>query len=277
MLAKNNLIKGGDLDNAIIILERAVSQEELDRVADLFNKPHIKVKPEGVLNNIELHYPNEPARHKLLDIVGDIALIGQPIKGKIVATRPGHFANTELAKKIRQEIKKGKTKNNIPKYDPDKKPVFDIQRIKKILPHRPPFLLVDKIIHLDEDSVVGIKNVTMNEGFFVGHFPTEPVMPGVLQIEAMAQVGGMLVLNTVSDPWNYSTYFLKVDKVKFKGKVVPGDTLIFKLELSEPIRRGIVQMFGQIFVGSKLVMEGELTAQMVKDKNYESPDDVPAS
>ncbi len=271
MLAKHNLIKGGDLDNAIIILERSVTQEELDRVADLFNKPHIKVKPEGVLNNIDLHFSNEPARHKLLDIIGDLALVGQPLKGKIVATRPGHYANTQLARKIRHEIKKDKSKLNIPKYDPAKPPVFNVNQIKQILPHRPPFLLVDKIIQLDETSVVGLKNVTMNEGFFTGHFPDEPIMPGVLQVEAMAQVGGMLVLNTVPDPWNYSTYFLKIDKVKFKDKVVPGDTLLFKLELSEPIRRGIVQMYGQAFVGEKMVMEGELTAQIIKDKNNESP------
>ncbi|HDR90048.1 MAG TPA: bifunctional UDP-3-O-[3-hydroxymyristoyl] N-acetylglucosamine deacetylase/3-hydroxyacyl-ACP dehydratase [Bacteroidetes bacterium] len=271
MLAKHNLIKGGDLDNAIIILERSVSQEELDRVADLFNKPHIKVKPEGVLNNIDLHFSNEPARHKLLDIIGDLALVGQPIKGKIVATRPGHYANTQLARRIRQEIKKEKSKLQIPKYDPNTPPVFDINQIRQILPHRPPFLLVDKIIQMDENSVVGLKNVTMNEGYFVGHFPVEPIMPGVLQVEAMAQVGGMLVLNSVPDPWNYSTYFLKIDKVKFKDKVIPGDTILFKLELTEPIRRGIVQMYGQAFVGDRLVMEGELTAQILKDKNNEPP------
>ena len=275
-LAKHNLIKGGDLDNAIIILEKPVSQEELDRVADLFKKPHIKVKPEGVLNNIDLHFPNEPARHKLLDVMGDLALIGYPLKGKVVATRPGHHANTQLARKIRQEIKKEKSKKGIPRYDPNKAPVFDVLQIKRFLPHRPPFLLVDKIIYVDDSVVIGIKNVTINEGFFVGHFPKEPVMPGVLQVEAMAQVGGMLVLNTLPDPWNYSTYFLKIDKVKFKEKVVPGDTLIFKMELTEPIRRGIVIMFGQAYVGNKLVMEGELTAQIVKDKNYESPDDIGA-
>ena len=271
MLAKHNLIKGGDLDNAIIILERSITQDELDRVADLFNKPHIKVKPEGVLNNIDLHFSNEPARHKLLDIIGDLALIGQPIKGKIVATRPGHYANTQLAKRIRQEIKKDKSKLNIPRYDPNKPPVFNINQIRQMLPHRPPFLLIDKITQLDETVVVGIKNVTMNEGFFVGHFPAEPIMPGVLQVEVMAQVGGMLVLNTVPDPWNYSSYFLKIDKVKFKDKVIPGDTLVCKLELTEPIRRGIVQMYGQAFVGEKLVMEGELTAQIIKDRNNELP------
>jgi UDP-3-O-[3-hydroxymyristoyl] N-acetylglucosamine deacetylase / 3-hydroxyacyl-[acyl-carrier-protein] dehydratase len=274
MLAKHNLIKGGDLDNAIIILERPVGQDELDRVADLFRKPHIKVKPEGVLNNIDLHYPNEPARHKLLDIIGDLGLIGQPLKGKIVATRPGHYANTQMAKKIRQEIKKEKSKKAGPKYDPNKEPVFTVNQIKKFLPHRPPFLLVDKVIYIDDTMVVGVKNVTINEAFFLGHFPAEPVMPGVLQVEAMAQVGGLLVLNTVPDPWNYSTYFLKIDKVKFKDKVIPGDTLVFKMELTEPIRRGIVMMYGQAFVGNKLVMEGELTAQIIKDKNYDSPDDI---
>ncbi len=266
MLAKQNLIKGGDLDNAIVILDRKVSQKELNRIADLFNKPHFDANSEGILNNVELHFPNEPARHKLLDLVGDMALIGQPIKGKIVATRPGHFANTQLAKRIRQEIKKIESKKSIPIYDPTVPPVMDINQIRETLPHRYPFLLVDKIIHLDEHSVVGIKNLTFNEHFFQGHFPEEPVMPGVLQIEAMAQVGGMLALNTVPDPEKYSTYFLKIDKVKFKHKVVPGDTLVFKMELTDPIRRGIVSMFGQAFVGNTLVMEGELMAQIVKNK-----------
>lgn len=268
-LAKQGLIKGGDLDNAIIIMDRVVDQSEVDRVADLFNKPHIKVNSEGILNNIKLRYPNEPARHKLLDIMGDIALVGQPIIGKIVATRPGHHANTELAKKIRQEIKKLKLKSQIPVYDPTKTPVLDILQIKKMLPHRYPFLLVDKIIHLDENSIIGLKNITFNETFFQGHFPDEPVMPGVLQIEAMAQVGGVLVLHQVEDPENYSTYFLKIDKVKFKRKVVPGDTIIFKLSMTQPIRRSIVTMFGQAFVGDKLVLEGEITASVVKNKVVE--------
>ncbi len=265
-LAKQGLIKGGDLDNAIIIMDRVVDQSEVDRVADLFNKPHIKVNSEGILNNIKLRYPNEPARHKLLDIMGDIALVGQPIIGKVVATRPGHHANTELAKKIRQEIKKLKLKSQIPVYDPTQTPVLDILQIKKMLPHRYPFLLVDKIIHLDETSIVGLKNLTFNETFFQGHFPEEPVMPGVLQIEAMAQVGGVLVLNQVEDPENYSTYFLKIDKVKFKRKVIPGDTVLFKLSMTQPMRRSIITMFGQGFVGDKLVLEGEITASVVRNK-----------
>lgn len=266
MLAEQNLIKGGDLDNAIVILDRKVEQKELNRIADIFNKPHFDANSEGILNNVKLNYPNEPARHKLLDLVGDMALIGQALKGKIVATRPGHYANTELAKKIRQEIKKSASKKSIPVYDPSKPPVMDIVQIRETLPHRYPFLLVDKIIHLDDQSVVGIKNLTFNELFFQGHFPEEPVMPGVLQIEAMAQVGGMFALSTAPDPEKYSTYLLKIDKVKFKHKVIPGDTLIFKLDLTGPIRRGICSMFGQAFVGNILVMEGEMMAQIVKTK-----------
>lgn len=266
MLAEQNLIKGGDLDNAIVILDRKVEQKELNRIADLFNKPHFDANSEGILNNVELNFPNEPARHKLLDLVGDMALIGQPVKGKIVATRPGHYANTELAKKIRQEIKILASKKSIPVYDPLVPPVMDIMKIRETLPHRYPSLLIDKIIHLDEQSVIGIKNLTINEEFFQGHFPEEPVMPGVFQIEAMAQVGGMLALSRVPDPEKYSTYFLKIDKVKFKHKVIPGDTLILKMVLTDKIRRGIATMFGQAFVGNTLVMEGELMAQIVKNK-----------
>lgn len=266
VLLKNNLIKGGDLQNAIVIMEKEAPQEELDRIADLFNKPHVHVKPEGILNNLDLHFPNEPARHKLLDIIGDLALVGRRIKGKIIAKRPGHHANTELAKIIRKMARKEAMKPNIPKFDLNQPPLLDILQIRNILPHRPPFLLIDKILHMDENSVTGMKNVTMNEEFFVGHFPDEPVMPGVLQIEAMAQVGGIFVLNTVPDPENYITYFLKIDRVKFKRKVVPGDTIIFRLELLEPIRRGIANMFGQAFVGDNLVMEGELLAQIIKSK-----------
>ncbi len=264
-LLKNNLIKGGSLDNAIVIIEKETSQEELDRLADLFGKPRVKVKDRGILNNEDLIFPNEPARHKLLDLLGDLALVGVPIKGKILATRPGHSSNVEFAKKIKRVIKKKRGKNIAPVLDVSN-PVMDINDIKKVLPHRPPFLLVDKILQLDSLEVVGLKNVTMNEGFFIGHFPEEPVMPGVLIVEAMAQVGGILVLSTVSDPENYLTYFMKMDKVKFKRKVVPGDTLIFKLELMSPIRRGIANMKGQAFVGENVVAEGEFMAQISKDK-----------
>ncbi|MBS3768673.1 MAG: bifunctional UDP-3-O-[3-hydroxymyristoyl] N-acetylglucosamine deacetylase/3-hydroxyacyl-ACP dehydratase [Bacteroidales bacterium] len=265
-LLKNNLIKGGDLENAIVIMENPVPQEELDRIADLFNKPHVKVKPEGVLNNIDLFYTNEPARHKLLDILGDMALIGRPIKGRIIAKKPGHHANTKFAKKILSSINKEASREHVPQIDINQKPLFNINQIKEYLPHRSPFLLIDKILQMDHSSIIGLKNVTMNEGFFVGHFPNEPLMPGVLQVESMAQVGGILALNSVPDPQNYITYFLKIDKVRFKRKVTPGDTLIYKLNLSNPIRRGIVTMFGQAFVGEQIVMEGELTAQITKNK-----------
>lgn len=266
LLLKHNLIKGGDLNNAIVIMDRQVTQEELDRLAGVFHKPKIQVKPEGILNNVDLRFSNEPARHKLLDLIGDLSLIGTAIKGRIVATRPGHAANTEMAKIVRQIIKREMLKGDVPKYDPNQAPLYNIQQIMNILPHRPPFLLIDKVISLDEKTVIGTKNVSMNEPFFVGHFPEEPVMPGVLQIEAMAQLGGILVLGTVPDPRNYLTYFLKVDKVKFKRKVVPGDTLIFKCDLIGEIRRGIAIMWAQAFVGETLVCEGELTAQIVKNK-----------
>ena len=265
-LFNKGLIKGGDLDNAIVILEKEVEQAEIDRIAKLFNRPGINTHTAGILNNTELRYPNEPARHKLLDIMGDIALVGHPIKGKIVATRPGHYANTRLAKIIRQEMKKALSKHDIPVYDASQPPVFTVEEIKKRLPHRFPFLLVDKIIALDESSIVGIKNVTFNESFFQGHFPDEPVMPGVMLVEALAQTGGLLVLSSLEDPEKYSTYFLKIDKLKFKQKVVPGDTVILKMELADVMRRGIVTMFGQAFVGNKLVLEGEMTAQIVKNK-----------
>jgi len=266
-LAKNNLIKGGDVDNAIVIVDRKMEQEELDRLAELFNKPKVKVQPEGILNNVDLRFPNEPARHKLLDLMGDLALVGRWFKAKIIATRPGHQSNNEFARALRQVMKKAALQKKVPTYNPNQEPVMDINQIKKKLPHRYPFLLIDKVIHLDEKSVVCVKNVTANEPFFTGHFPAEPIMPGVLQIEAAAQAGGMLVLGTVSDPENYSTYFLKIDKVKFKRKVVPGDTLILKMDLLEPIRRGIALMYAEIFVGNKLVMEGELMAQIVKEQN----------
>ena len=263
-LLKNNLIKGGDIDNALVIIEKEITQTELDRIADIFGIQHRPYQGQGVLNKEDLLYPNEPARHKLLDLMGDLALVGMPIKGKIIATRPGHASNVELAKLIKKQIKADK--NKAPFYDPDKAPIYDINEIKKRLPHRPPFLLVDKIIEMNEERVVGVKSVTVNEPFFVGHFPDEPVMPGVLIVEAMAQVGGMLVLNSVPDPANYSTYFLKIDKVKFKKKVVPGDTLIFELELIIPIRRGIANMNAKAYVGNTVVAEGELLAQISKNR-----------
>ncbi|MDR1680651.1 MAG: bifunctional UDP-3-O-[3-hydroxymyristoyl] N-acetylglucosamine deacetylase/3-hydroxyacyl-ACP dehydratase [Prevotellaceae bacterium] len=265
-LFRHNLIKGGDMENAIVIVEKPVPQDEIDRVAMLFNKPHVARIPSGYLNHLELRFPNEIARHKLLDLMGDLALIGFPIKGKIIATKPGHQINTEVARTLRKLAKKEAMRPVAPRYNPNDEPLFDINGVRRMLPHRPPFLLVDKIIQRTADAVVGIKNVTMNEPFFVGHFPDEPVMPGVLVIEAMAQVGGILALSAVEDPENYSTYFIRIDKVRFKRKIVPGDTLIFKLELLEPIRRGIVNMLGQAFVGDSLVTEGELMAQIVRNK-----------
>jgi UDP-3-O-[3-hydroxymyristoyl] N-acetylglucosamine deacetylase/3-hydroxyacyl-[acyl-carrier-protein] dehydratase len=268
-LLAHNLIKGGDLNNAIVIVDREITQEKLDDLANLFHKPNVKVKDKGVLNNVDLHYQNEPARHKLLDIVGDLALVGVPIKGHILAARPGHAGNVEFAKKLKQLAKKQKTgnkKNEIPKYDLNAEPILNIKDILKILPHRPPFLLIDKIIELSETHVVGVKNVTMNEEFFKGHFPDNPVMPGVMQIEAMAQVGGVLVLKTVPDPENYLTYFMKIEHVKFKNMVFPGDTLIFKLELASPIRRGLCHMRGVAYAGNKIAMEAEMLAQIVKVK-----------
>ena len=265
-LFKAGLIKGGDLDNAVVILEKEATQEEFDRIAKLFNRPHINSHKAGILNNTELRFPNEPARHKLLDIMGDLALVGQPIKGRVVATKPGHYANTRLARAIRQEIKKAKSKKDVPVYDPTLPPVYDIEQVKKRLPHRFPFLFVDKIIYLDDHVVVGIKNVTNDEAFFQGHFPEEPVMPGVLLVEALAQTGGLLVLSQVDEPDRYSTYFAKIDKLKFKQKVVPGDTVILKMELIEPLRRGIVSMYGQAFVGNTLVIEGEMVAQVIKNR-----------
>lgn len=258
------LIKGGDLDNAIVIYERQISQQDLDSLADLLGVPHKNATELGYLNNKQIQYPNEPARHKLLDIIGDMALIGKPIKGRIIATRPGHKINNKLARLVRKQIKLNEVQP--PVYEPNKEPVFDIKRIKELLPHRYPFLMVDKVIEIGQKYIVGIKNLSVNEEFFQGHFPQEPVMPGVLQIEAMAQIGGLLVLSQVDEPERYSTYFLKIDNVKFRSKAVPGDTLIFRLNMISEIRRGIAIMKGYAFIGDKLVSEAEFTAQIVKNK-----------
>lgn len=263
-LISNNLIKGGDLNNAIVFVNRLIGQDELDRLSAFFNKPRVEVLKEGILNNIELNQINEPARHKLLDVIGDLSLLGVRIRGHIIATRPGHASNVAFAKMIREQIRNEKKMAGIPQYDPNKPPLFDINAIKRLLPHRPPFLLVDKILDMDAEHVIGIKNVTMNETFFNGHFPDEPVMPGVLQIEAMAQTGGILILSSVPDPENYLTFFMKIDNVRFRQKVVPGDTLIFSLKLLSPIRRGLCHMAGQAFVGDKVVMEAEMLAQIAR-------------
>lgn len=263
-LVKNNLIKGGDLDNAIVIYDAPVKQDDLDRLADLMGVPHKNVSEFGYINNVPLTSDNEPARHKLMDVLGDIALIGRPIKGKILATRPGHTINNTFAKKIRREIHRQEIQ--APLYNPNIAPLMDVNRIRELLPHRYPFLLVDKVIDRGDNFIVGVKNVSGNEPFFQGHFPSEPVMPGVLQVEAMAQVGGLLVLSQVEDPERYSTYFMKIDNVKFRQKVVPGDTLVFHLSLTTPIRRGCAVMKGYAFVGEKIVSEAEFMAQIVKNK-----------
>ncbi|MBO6287924.1 MAG: bifunctional UDP-3-O-[3-hydroxymyristoyl] N-acetylglucosamine deacetylase/3-hydroxyacyl-ACP dehydratase, partial [Prevotella sp.] len=259
-----NLIKGGDLDNAIVIYEREVTQDKLDQLADLLKVPHMDATKIGYIQHKPLMWENECTRHKLLDIIGDMALIGKPIKGRIVATRPGHTINNKFARMMRKEIRKHEVQ--APFYDPNEEPVMDVNRIRELLPHRYPMQLVDKVISLGPTTIVGVKNITANEEFFMGHFPQEPVMPGVLQIEAMAQCGGLLVLNTVEEPERWSTYFMKITDVKFRRKVVPGDTLIFKVELLAPVRHGISSMKGYMFVGDALVSEATFTAQIVKNK-----------
>lgn len=264
VLLQNNLIKGGDLNNAIVVVDQAVEAKELDRLAGIFNKPQMGVSKDGILNNVELRFVNEPARHKLLDVIGDLALLGRPLKAHVIASKPGHSSNVAFGKEFRAFLKKQQKQLDIPTYNPSQPPVYDVNGIMNFLPHRYPFLLVDKITELTREHVIGVKNVTMNEPFFQGHFPGNPVMPGVLTIEAMAQTGGILCLSLMDDPGGYWTYFLRIDNVRFKDKVLPGDTLIFKLVLKEPIRRGICQMVGQAFVGNKLVVEAELMAQLVK-------------
>ena len=263
MLLENDLIKGGDLNNAIVYVDKELSDATMLKLKKAFKKEKIAVKPNGILDNLTLHWANEAARHKLLDVIGDLALVGIRIRGKVIANKPGHLVNTQFAKKLAKIIKMEK-RNNVPQYDLNQPPLMDIHQIMSILPHRPPFLLVDRILELSETHVVGMKNVTMNENFFVGHFPGAPVMPGVLQVEAMAQCGGILVLSTVPDPENYLTYFMKMDNVKFKQKVLPGDTLIFKCELISPMRRGICHMQAYGYANGKLVVEAELMAQIVK-------------
>jgi UDP-3-O-[3-hydroxymyristoyl] N-acetylglucosamine deacetylase/3-hydroxyacyl-[acyl-carrier-protein] dehydratase len=262
-LLKHDLIKGGDINNAIVVVDKVITQEEMSRLAKVFKREKIEVKSEGYLNNLELRFPNEPARHKLLDVVGDLALIGYPIKARIIANRPGHSSNVEFAKKIKQYIKKNKHVKDVPVYDPTATPVFNLEQIEKTLPHRHPFLFIDKIIELTDTSIVGVKNVTYNEWFFPGHFPGNPVMPGVLQIEALAQTGGILCINAMPKG-QYDTYFLKIDNCKFKQMVKPGDTMLLKMELTAPIRRGICEMRGTVYVGGKVTTEADLVAQVVK-------------
>lgn len=264
-LVSNNLIQGGDLNNAIVIVDKQVSNDEMSNLAELFNKEDINVKNEGILNNIDLRYQNEPARHKLLDLIGDLALIGTPIKAQVMAARPGHAANIEFAKKIKYFMNKMKKKQDYPSINPNQEPIYDAKEVASFLPHEHPFIYVDKIIELSDNHIVGVKNVTMTEPFFEGHFPQNPVMPGVLQIEAMSQVGGVMILSQIDNPSDYSTYFMKIENAKFREKVLPGDQLLIRMEMISPIRRGVCNMKGQAFVGNKLVTEAELMAQIVKN------------
>lgn len=262
-LLKLNLIKGGDLDNALIFVDKVLEAEQIQHLANVFGKDATEIKVEkGLLNNVKQNFENEPARHKLLDFIGDIALVGKPLKARFIIKRPGHKVNNLLSRKIKTIMEN----NGAPVYDPNKEPVYDIKAIKNLLPHRFPMLLIDKIIEIGEDYVIGLKNVTGNEDFFNGHFPQEPVMPGVLIVEALGQTGGVLALKDIEDPENYSTYFMKFEEVKFRNKVVPGDTLLLKLTLTEPIRRGIVKMKGEAYVGNRLVVEAQLMAQVAKTK-----------
>ncbi|GAA4024296.1 bifunctional UDP-3-O-[3-hydroxymyristoyl] N-acetylglucosamine deacetylase/3-hydroxyacyl-ACP dehydratase [Hymenobacter glaciei] len=263
MLYKNNLIRGGDLSNAIVVVDRVVSDDELNDLAKMLGKPRVAVKKEGILNNVDLRHKNEPARHKLLDLVGDLALVGRPLKGQILAARPGHAANVAFAKKIKKKMLESRS-NPVPLYDPNREPVMDINRIMQVLPHRYPFIMIDKVVHLDDQVVTAVKNVSINEPFFQGHFPGNPVMPGVLQIEGLAQTGGILVMNTVPDPENYWQYFLGIENARFRKKVLPGDTIVYHCQLLAPIKRGIAKMRGQAFVNGKVVCEAEMSAAIVR-------------